>query len=253
MIDESTLGLGLVIFTILLIALFWFWARRSGRPPALREVDAFEGLPQKVGEAVESGKRIHVSLGSGAVGGRNTMAALAGLTVLETVAEAATISDKPPVVTSGDGTSMILAQDTLRRVYKQQNAEDLYDHLAGRLAGASVMSYTAGVMTTLKDESVSTSLLIGTYGSEVALMADAGWGENAHQIIGTDTAQGQALAYVAADHALIGEDVFASGAYLAGGKPAHRASLQAQDVLRLIIVAAIIGGVIVNILRLPLP
>ncbi|MBI3242210.1 MAG: hypothetical protein HYZ49_07955 [Chloroflexi bacterium] len=247
---EATFGLGGVIFAALLILLFWFLARRSGRPPALREIEAFQNLPQKVGEAVESGKRVHVSLGSGAVGGKNTVAALAGLSVLETIAEAATISDKPPIVTSGDGVSTILAQDTLRRVYKQQNAEDLYDHLAGRLAGPTTMSYTAGVMTTLKDESVSTSLLIGSYDREVALMADAGLSQNAHQIIGTDSTQGQALAYVSGDHALIGEDMFASGAYLAGGKPAHRASLQMQDVLRLVVVAAVVGGMIAKILGL---
>jgi hypothetical protein len=110
------------------------------------------------------------------------------------------------------------------------------------MAGPTPMTYTAGVMMTLKDESVSTSLLIGSFGNEAALMADAGQGEKAHQIIASDTIQGQAAAYVSANEALIGEDMYASGAYLLSGKPFHKASLVAQDVLRLLVVVALVVG-----------
>lgn len=242
------IGLSVVVLAIVLIGGFWLWARQTGKPPALREVGAFEDLPHKTGEAVESGQRVHVSLGSGVVGTQNTAAVLAGLTVLESVALSASFADKPPVVTTGDGASMILAQDALRRTFNQLNAGERYDHLGGRLAGATPASYAAGVMTTLKDEMVSSSLLVGSFGNEVALMADAGWAQGAHQIIGADTVQTQALTYAAADHALIGEDVFASGAYLAGGRAAHRASLQAQDVLRVLIILAMLFGVFRKVL-----
>ncbi|MEK7312431.1 MAG: DUF6754 domain-containing protein [Chloroflexota bacterium] len=241
------LGLGTAILMVVLIFGFWFWGRRPGKGPALRPIDAFDDLPQKAGESVEGGMRVHVALGSGAIGTQNTTGALAGITVLEAVADAATISDKPPVVTTGDGASAMMAQETLRRSYERQNAGERYDHLSGRMAGPTPLSYAAGAMTTLKDESVSTSLLIGTFGNEVALIADAGWGENAHQIIGTDNAQAQAAAYVTADEALIGEDVYASGAYLLGGKPFHRASLHAQDVIRLVIIAALFIGALLKI------
>jgi len=89
---------------------------------ALRSVDAFDELPQKAGESIESGMRIHISIGSGTVGTQTTTGALAGITVLDTVAEAATISDKPPVVTAGDGGAIILAQSALRRAYATTEA-----------------------------------------------------------------------------------------------------------------------------------
>ena len=247
---ENILGLGTAVLSAALIVGFWILSKQSGRAPVLRQVNAFEDLPQKAGEAVESGKRIHVSLGSGGVGGQNTAVTLAGLTVLEAAAEAATISDKPPIVTAGDGTAMILAQDTLRRTYKRQNVPESYDHLSGRLAGASPLSYAAGVMTALKDESVSVNLFVGSFGNEAALMAAAGWDAGAHQIIGANNVEAQALMVAAADHALVGEDVFASGAYLSGGKTSHRASLQAQDVLRVLIVLAILGGTLLKVLGL---
>lgn len=240
------LGLGIAAFMFVLILGFWFWNRQPGKGLALRAIDAFDDLPQKAGESIEGGKRIHVAIGSGAIGTETSAGAVAGITVLDAISDAATISDKPPVVTAGDGAAAMMAQETLRRAYDRQNASERYDHLSGRLAGPTPLSYAAGVMTTLKDENVSTSLLIGTFGNEVALMADAGWGENAHQIIGADNAQAQAAAYVTADEALIGEDVYASGAYLLGGKPFHRASLHAQDVLRALIIAALFIGAIVK-------
>lgn len=245
---ESILALVVIILMIVVIVGVGLWARNPERSKrlGLRPVDVFNDLPQKAGESVESGTRIHVSLGSGVIGTETTTGALAGIPVLDTIAEAATISDKPPIVTTGEGASATLAQNALRRAYNKQNASERYDHLAGRMAGPTPVSYAAGVMMTLKEEQVSSSLMLGTFGSEVGLMADAGWGENAHQIIGTDNIQGQAAAYVTADEALIGEDVYASGAYLLGGKPFHKASLYAQDIVRVLLMLALIfGGILV--------
>jgi hypothetical protein len=244
---ESILALGVIVLMILVIIGIGLWARNPehSKRLGLRPVDVFNDLPQKAGESVESGTRIHVSLGNGVIGTETTAGALAGIAVLDTIAEAATISDKPPIVTTGEGASATLAQNALRRAYNKQNASERYDHLAGRMAGPTPISYAAGVMMTLKEEQVSSSLMLGSFGSEVGLMADAGWGENAHQIIGTDNIQGQAAAYVTADESLIGEDVYASGAYLQGGKPFHKASLYAQDIVRvLIVLALIVGGVL---------
>jgi hypothetical protein len=243
----TLVAMGIVLLMLVVIlGLGWFLRNpEQAKRIALRPVEAFNDLPQRAGESVENGTRIHLSLGSGNVGTPTTTGALAGITVLDVVAEAATISDKPPVVTTGDGASATLAQNSLRRAYNHQNAIERYDHLSGRMVGPTPMSYAAGVMMTLKEESVSTSLLIGTFGNEVGLMADAGRGENAHQIIATDNVQGQAAAYVTANEPLIGEDIYASGAYLLSGKPFHKASLIAQDVVRVLVVAAlIIGGLL---------
>jgi len=214
---------------------------------ALRSVDAFDELPQKAGESIESGMRIHISIGSGTVGTQTTTGALAGITVLDTVAEAATISDKPPVVTAGDGGAIILAQSALRRAYAKQNVLERYDPLTGHMTGTTPLAFAAGAASAIRDETVSVSLLIGNFSNEIALIADSGSNEGTYQIVGTDNIQGQAAAYVTGDEVLVGEDVYASGAYLLGGKPFHRASLHAQDILRLLIIAAIPIGIIAKI------
>lgn len=244
------LGLAfLIIFALLIIGLTVLAGRRGRRPPTFRFIEAFASLPRQVGESVETGKRLHISLGPGGVGGADTAATLAGLTILERLAQAATVSDKPPVVTAGEGATMILAQDTLRRAYNRLHAEAHYDPNASRLAGATPLSFAAGAMMTIPDESAATNILTGPFGNEVALIAEVGSRAGLTQLGGAEDPQAQALIYAATEHPLVGEELYVGGAYLAG-LPAHRASLRAQDAMRWLVVLAILLGVAAKTLGL---
>ena len=64
---------------------------------------------------------------------------------------------------------------------------------------------------------------------------------------GTDNLPAQAILYATADEQLIGEDLFAGGAYVGAG-PMHIASLHAQDVIRWLLIGILtistLGGLI---------
>ena len=95
----------------------------------------------------------------------------------------------------------------------------------------------------MRDENVSANVLIGHFGAESALLADAAERENAFLIAGSENLTAQALFYAGAREALIGEELFASGAY-ADSLPIHKSSLAVQDILRWIIIGSIILGAI---------
>jgi len=231
-----------------LILFFTTLAARKGAPPAVfRNIEAFQSLPTTVGRAVETGRRLHISLGSGSVGGTDTATALAGLTVLDQISAVAVVSDKPPVVTTADGTAMLLAQDVLRQVYARQNALPRYDPTSARVAGLSPISFGAALTSLVKDESVGGTILIGSVGPEAVLLTEAGQRANITTLAGSDDPTTQALLFAAADYPLIGEDLFAGGAYI-GRHPAHIGSLRAQDVLRLVIALIILGGFVAKTL-----
>ena len=63
----------------------------------------------------------------------------------------------------------------------------------------------------------------------------------------TDNIPGQAILYATAHEPLIGEELYAGGAYIDAG-PMHVSSLQAQDVVRWVLVFFIIGGAIVGLM-----
>jgi hypothetical protein len=57
----------------------------------------------------------------------------------------------------------------------------------------------------------------------------------------SDELSGQAVLFANTQDALIGEELFAAGAYLGAGA-SHTASLTVQDILRWLVILALAGG-----------
>ncbi len=233
------ISIGLLLLAlILLVALTLL---RSKLPIALRRIEAYERLTRSVGLAVENGTRLHISLGRGSLFTTRGASALAGLAMLHKLTERTSLSDRPPVVTAGDAALAILSQDTLQAGYRAAGAEDQYRYSTGRLTGLTPFAYAAGTIPVTRDEQVSTDIFLGDFGSESALMADAAERENATLIAASDSISAQSVFYATAQDPLIGEELFAAGAYVGAGT-VHEASLTVQDVLRWLIILAIVIG-----------
>ncbi|MCH8093000.1 MAG: hypothetical protein IIA51_04645 [Chloroflexi bacterium] len=212
-------------------------------PATFRPIAAFEALGKAIERAVEAGERVHVSLGTGSVIGPESAPAFAGLAALSRIARATSMSDRPAVVTAGDGAMAILARDTLRSSYGESGSPNLYDPTSGRLLGPTPFSYVAGLPSVLTNEGVSVHMLSGFYGFEAGLAAEFGERARAFVIGGTSEVQSQALLYAVARNPLLGEEVFASGAYLGAGE-LHKASLRTQDIIRIGLIVLILLGVL---------
>lgn len=238
------LALGVLILAAVLLLAFILWRRRS--PAALRPIAAFEQLNRAVGLAVENGTRLHFSLGHGSLFPARGASALAGLAMLRRLSERTSVSDNPPIVTSGDASLAILSQDTLQSGYRAAGAEEQYRFTTGRLAGLTPLSYAAGGMPTVHDENVSANVFIGDFGPEAALLTEAAERQNSTLIASSDNLAAQSVFYASAQEPLIGEELFAAGAYVGAGS-AHEASLNVQDVLRWLVVLGILIGSLLKI------
>lgn len=233
------MALVIVLIAALLLLAFTVMRRRS--PAVLRRIEAFERLDHAIGLAVENGTRLHVSLGRGNLFTARAGSAFAGLAMLRHLAERTSVSDRPPIVTSGDASLSILSQDTLQAGYKAAGAEEQYRSSTGRLTGLTPFSYAVGTIPITRDEQVSANIVLGDFGAEAALLAEAADRENTDLIAASDNLSAQSVLYAAAQDPLIGEELFASGAYVGAG-PSHEASLQVQDVLRWLVILAILIG-----------
>ncbi|MCE9647205.1 MAG: hypothetical protein K8S20_14505 [Chloroflexi bacterium] len=234
--------IGTSAFLLFVITL---WKRRS--PANLREIPALTFLYRTLGLSMEDGTRLHISLGHGGLLNARGGSALAGLALLRHIAERTSVSDKPSVASSGDSTLGLLTQDTLQAGYQAAGVEELYVPTTGRVAGLSPFSYAAGAMYISQNEDVSANIMIGYFGSEAALLAEASDRENITVIGASDDLTGQAILFASTQDALIGEELFATGAYLGAGA-SHLASLTVQDILRWLVIVAILGGVAVKFL-----
>jgi hypothetical protein len=236
---SAILGLVLVLVAAGLLLGLTFIKRKS--PPIFREIPAYTRLKRAIGLSVEDGTRLHVSIGRSGLQTPRGAPALAGLAMLRHLAEQTSVSDKPPVVTSGAADLAILSQDTLQAGYKAAGAEDLYNPTTGRLAGLTPYSYIAGAITPIRDEDVSVSAMVGNFGPEVALLTDAADRANSLVAAAADDPAAQAVLFSSVDDPLIGEELFAAGAYTDAGT-SHQASLQVQDILRWATILILLGG-----------
>jgi hypothetical protein len=240
------LALGLIVLTALLFVGLAFWRRRSSTTAPLRPIEAYERLNRSVGLAVENGTRLHLSLGRGKFFNSRGGSALAGLAMLRRLSERTSVSDRPPVVTSGDAALAILSQDTLQSGYRAAGAQEQYRFTTGRLTGLTPFSYAAGTLPVIHDEDVSANIVIGDFGTESALLAEAADRENTSLIAASDDLSAQSVFFAASQDPLIGEELFAAGAYVGAGA-SHEASLHVQDILRWLIILAIILGSLLKI------
>jgi len=245
---SNLVGLAGIVVAALFLGAFTFFVRNGFKPP-LRQISGYEALARLVGQAVESGGRVHVSVGAGGLIGEETGTTLAGLALLEYVSKASSISDLSPLGTTGHATTLPVLTDTIRRAYAQNGLADKFETTAARIVAFDPMAQAGGTTAIIVDDDVRANLLVGSLGPEMALMAEAGQRQNIPQVAGSDRIQGQAVAYVMADHPLIGEEIYASRGYLSP-EPTAVASLATHDFLRWGIIAAIIGGSILGIFGL---
>jgi hypothetical protein len=242
----SPVGIAGLAFIFLFLGLILAFAIAARRQPArnFREISAFIRLRHAIGLAVEAGNRLHLSAGRGELIGSQSALAFVGMSMLERIARSTSVSDRPPVATAGDGALAILAQDTLRTSSRNMGVE--FDPAAGRLTGLTPFSYAAGTMAVIHDEDVGANVLIGSFASEIALLTEAGERAHSLNLAGTDHLTGQAVLLATAQEPLIGEEAFAGGAYLGAGAM-HTASLRAQDVLRWLLILAILLGAVLKL------
>lgn len=214
----------------------------------LRDIPAYYRLRGAIEAAVEEGSRIHITIGRGDIASPQAAAALVGLSMLKQIAEIASDGDRPPIVTAGDGALTILAQDTLRGAHQAMGISPSDDQNLARITGLTPFSYAAGTISLISDEAVSANLLAGSVGIEAGLITAAGERSQTLTIAGTDTLPGQAVLYASAHEPLVGEELYAGGAYLDVG-PMHTASLHTQDLIRWLLIMFIIFSALAGLVK----
>lgn len=233
------IALIILAFAAFLLLAVTLWKRKS--PAKLRDIPAFTRLYRSLGLSIEDGTRLHISLGHSSLLDARGGSAFAGLAMLRIIAERTSVSDMPAVASAGDPPLGLLTQDTLQAGYQAAGVEELYVPTTGRVTGLSPFSYAAGAMYIAQNENVSTNIIIGHFGPEAALLTEASDRENVTVIGASDNLNGQAILFASAQDTLIGEELFAAGAYLGAGA-SHAASLTVQDILRWLTIIVLLGG-----------
>lgn len=242
----SDIGFIFILFTLLLILAIGFMDRKKVHGN-LRVIPSFEQLQKAINLIVESGKGAHITVGRGSILSPQAGSSLAAMEMLSHLSRLCLNGDIPPISTSGDGAVNLMAIDTLRSSYRSMHLQQRFHPLSGQVTGVSPYSYMAGAMLAQRDDNRILTVALGSFGPEIALLADTSERMQAHTIGGTDNLLAQAVLYATSRSPLIGEEFFAASAYTQG-TAIQVASLKTQDILRIILILGIIAGAIMKAL-----
>ncbi len=242
-------GVLLLILFVILASIFIAVFGRSGRRrPRFRAIPAFRVLRGQMGRAIESGRDLHVSIGTGGISGDDTATTLAGLAVAEYLAEQAAASGIAPIISTADPTSVIVAEDALRRPYIRHGNLSDFPRGAARLPALGPLPYAGATMDLLNHDSVLANVMSGTFGAEAALIDQAANNHDLPQLFGASDARALAVMATSTEDMLVGEEMYAAKAYLRAQRE-HLASLRAADVVRVVIVVLIATAFVAGLLK----
>lgn len=247
-LELLVLAIILLATTLMLLAVRQL---RSGQAFALRDLTAYATFRRQIGLAVESGRRPHLALGRGGLQTIHGPTSVAALEMLQHVGEVNGRSGVAARASVGDATLLPVAQDQLRTAYRRADRrltvglEDV-QFVADT---AFPFVYAAGVTEAMEREEIGNSVIAGHIGTEIALIAEAAQRNDLGRVLGTDDPVAMSLATASSPDVLWGEELFAAGAYLQA-EPIQVASLRAQDMMRWLVAALILGLALLRLLGL---
>ena len=234
-----------LIMTLLFIGVVGYFikAAQKGKDFYIRPIAGMNAIEEAVGRAAETGKKVMYIPG---IGGIADIATLASLAILSRIAEKTAEYDTGLIMPNYDPIVLQVAQEAVKEAYAKAGRPDAYSDDMAFFQSQRQFAYAAGVSGTIAREKPATIFLMGVFFAESLLLAEAGNAVGAIQIAGTDRDHQLPFFVTACDYTLIGEELYAAGAYLSRD-PKLLGSLKGQDwfkVISLVFTALLLLGVL---------
>jgi hypothetical protein len=238
----------LLVFMLLFCAavLFFIHSARSGKELFIRPIPGLAAVDEAIGRATEMGRPILFIPG---IGVTSDIATLAAFTMLSRIAKKTAEYQTTVRVPCYDPMVMTIAQDIVKSSYLEAGYPDAYQEKDVFFVTQDQFSYVAAVNGMMMRERPATNFYIGKFYAESLILAEAGNIAGSIQIAGTDEITQIPFFVAACDYTLIGEELYAAGAYLSR-QPAMLGSIKGQDWTKAAVGAAIILGVVLESLHL---
>ena len=228
------------IFTSLFLVFFLFrgisTARRK-KNSYIRRIKGIDAIDMAIGRAAELGRPISFTTGITSV----NPVLFACLGTLGYIAKKSSHYKSRLLVPLSDPEVLPLTEITIQNAYQKEDKLNLYNPENLVYLSSEQFAYASGYMGLVSRENVGSAFLFGSFAAESLILAEAGQNIGAMQIAATTSGEQVAFFLTACDYTLIGEELFASGAYLSDD-PVQKGSLRAQDLTKLLIVVAIVVG-----------
>ncbi len=215
---------------------------KSGKwTPKIRRLAGLDAVEEAVGRATEMGAPVHFSPGIGGITDDSAPQTFAGLEVLAYVTQLTAKYNTEIIATIRTANVFPLAQEIVRQSYLAAGRPDMFQEDTVRFLSSEQFAYAAAVMGIMNRHKVAANLMMGAFWAESLLFAEAGAQVGAIQVAGTANMAQLPFFVAACDYCLLGEELYAAGAYLSQDK-VKLGSIGAQDIAKGIAMVILLLG-----------
>jgi len=222
---------------------FQFIARaRRGRIGRFRPIAGLKAIEEAIGRATEMGKGVLYVPGIQDIDDIQT---IASMIILGNVARMTAKYEAALYVPAITPAVYTVADEVVKASYGDVGRIDAYRADQVRYVTTEQFAYVAAVSGLMLRERPAANLFLGAFFAESLLLAETGHETGAVQIAGTANVHQLPFFVVACDYTLIGEEYYAASAYLSDDARLL-GSLKASDVVKVLTIAALLLGVVLE-------
>ena len=238
----------MLVFLLIFSAsvLLYIRSTKRGKSLFIRKLAGLEAVEEAVGRATEMGKSVLFVPG---IGELDEIQTIAGLSVLGRVARITAQYETPLVVPVLYPMALAAAGEVVKGAYLDSGKPESFKPEMVRYVAGEQFAYVAAVNGIMLREKPAANIYMGAFYAESLLLAETGFAAGAIQIAGTANPEQLPFFIAACDYTLMGEELYAASAYLSK-EPLMLGSLKGQDLIKILLVASIIIGVVFEVFQI---
>ncbi|RKZ00961.1 MAG: hypothetical protein DRQ10_03070 [Candidatus Hydrothermota bacterium] len=218
----------LAVLSYIALLIYFMSQARRGRELYLRPIAGLIEVDNAIGRATEMGRPILFSPGLSTI---SDVATIAALNILAYITRKVAAYETRIIVPVYDPIVYTIAQEVVKDAYTAAGRPDLYRAEDVFFLTSRQFAYAAGVSGIMVREKTAANFFMGYFFAESLILAETGASTGAIQIAGTDAVTQLPFFITACDYTLMGEELYAAGAYLAKD-PRLTATIKGQDVMK---------------------
>ena len=243
-VEHATPAMLLMLLFIVAPVLYYIRRAQDGHELYVRRIAGVDAVDEALGRTAELGRPI--SFSTGLTGVNPVLYACLG--VLFYVGQKAARYKSKLFVPQCDPEAMAIVEDVVRDSYRSVGRMGQFNPQNILFLSESQFAFASGYMGMIHREQVASAFLFGHFAAESLILAEAGQQVGAMQVGASVSPEQVAFFICACDYTLIGEELYASSAYLSR-EPIQLGSLYGQDRAKLIFFLLIIIGVFIATLN----
>jgi hypothetical protein len=240
------------LFVILLTVLLHYLTEYAKTHDVqLRKLASFEAMGEAVGRCAELGKPLVIHCGQRNLDHPEVAVTLSALEILSYVAKQCAEAGVRIIVPTLLHTAYPVQVERVREAYMEAGVPDDFDENDVRFLSPHHQVYATGVMSLFEREDVGANIMVGRWSGISMAVAETSSRLGIFGVGGTDQTSNMPFFIPTMDYAIIGEEMYALGAYV-GKAPRDIGNIFAKDIMKLLVIGVILLGVLLAFLGIPL-